>query len=309
MLLAQIANSPHSVHDIDSFDGDAQMYGRIDLPPGMRAFGLEVELWNTSGQTAVATTTPSGNGDFSFRDTPHGQFLLRVRNDNGDVLAEQLVNTAMGIGIRVRLPEQSQERPINGTVSLAELSHKVPGKAKHELDLAGKALRKKDMHGGIEHLEKTLAIDPDYLAARRDLGLLYLKTGQNEKAIDEFQKVLMAEPHSSVACSAMTSAYFDMKRYSDAEAAARRTLEIESGNTVGHLLLGLSLAEQNKDDSEALTHLKIAEERFPQAHMAAATILLRQGHEDLAKRQMRAYLNSGGSTVREQAEKWYAALR
>jgi tetratricopeptide (TPR) repeat protein len=60
-------------------------------------------------------------------------------------------------------------------------------------------IERKDYAAAIENFEEELTKDPSNWQARRQLGLAYLKTGQNDKAISELQGVLGQEPGASTA--------------------------------------------------------------------------------------------------------------
>lgn len=290
----------------------ASLHGEIVHQPGTTVGNLFIEVYDISGSGGlVGRTVVSSTGDFSFEGIPTGVVEVRVKDISGNVITTQTVNTyAEFSSVQIRLPEAKRERPISGLVSLAELRHKVPAKALKEAAEADKALRKHNMDALVAHLQKALTIDPKFIAARRNLGLAYLQAQHNQEAVDQFQLLLKDDPRSTLAYCAMSSAYFDLHRYTDAEAAARRALDIDGANDLGHLFLGLSLTAQAKDDAEALNHLRTIADRYPKAHIAEAEILARQGHRNQAKLHLQAYLDSGEKDARvaAQAKAWLTAL-
>ena len=290
----------------------SSLHGTIVHPPGTTVGNLFVEVYDTSGNGGlVGRTVVSSTGEFSFEDVPNGVLDIRVTDISGNVLTTQTVNSYAEFGaVQIRLPELKLARPISGVVSLAELQHKVPPKALKEAGEADKALRKHNMDSVVAHLQKALTIDPKFIAARRNLGLAYLQTQHDEEAVQQFQQLLNDDPRSTLAYSAMSSAYFDLHRYADSEAAARRTLDIDGASDLGHLFLGLSLTAQEKDDAEALKHLGIIANHYPKAHIAEAEILARQGDKAEAKQHLQAYLDSGEkeSRIAAQAKAWLRAL-
>lgn len=60
-------------------------------------------------------------------------------------------------------------------------------------------IERQNYAAAIENFEQVLSDNPNNWQARRQLGLAYMKTGQNEKAISEFQGVLGQEPGASTA--------------------------------------------------------------------------------------------------------------
>jgi tetratricopeptide (TPR) repeat protein len=197
---------------------------------------------------------------------------------------------------------QNRFRPESALVSIADLAHKITGKALQEARAADRALHKKDLPGLVSHLENVVEIDPGYVAARRNLSLAYLKTSQFDKALQSFEKLALLDPHSPLPYSGLSVTYFDLNRLAESEAAARRALDIDSSSELGHFLLGNALAAENKDPQQALRHLTRANRFYPGAHVTAAGILARQGHREEAKIELQAYLDSGDETSRTEAE-------
>jgi tetratricopeptide (TPR) repeat protein len=219
----------------------------------------------------------------------------QIWSPSPSVLVEQMVN--------VKSPERYGDRPVSGAVSVAELQHKVPGKALKEAQRADDAVGKNDLPAVILHLEKALEIDPEFFAARRNLAKALLMAGQLEKALPVLQRLQQTEPRSVLAYDGLGAVYLTSHHFEEAEAAARKALEIDGANELGHWLLGCSLTALGKADAEALKHLARVVKRFPIAHVVAAGILVRQGHRDEAKMQLQEYLETGDPGARAEAER------
>jgi predicted Zn-dependent protease len=276
--------------------------GQIANPSQVVFIGISVELCERTGRV-ISRKQVAADGEFDFESPPSGFYILRVVDSSGNFITEQFVDPNNGSGeILVKMPERKGDGPASGSVSLAELRHKVPPKALREADKADKSVHKNDLPAVISHLEKALEIDPEFFAARRNLAKALLSTGQNEKAIPVLQSLLQAEPRSVLAYDGLGTVYLTSRRFADAEAAARKALEIDGSNELGHWLLGCSLTALGKADSEALKHLARIGKRFPRAYIVAAGILARQGHKDEAKKQLQAYLDTGDPGARTQAE-------
>lgn len=161
--------------------------------------------------------------------------------------------------------------------------------------------------GYVEHAEKAIAIDPDWLVARRNLGVAYLLAGEDEDAAREFEEVLKRNPHAVGAYAALSCAYLQMGKFEAAETAARRALEIDSSLGPSRYYLGVSLALQHKDESEALQHLQKISGRYPKAHLAEAQILERLGMKQAAKGQLEEYLSSGDTAAQAEVKTWLSS--
>jgi len=267
-----------------------------------------VELCEHTGRI-VSRTAVLGSGDFYFDSVAPGYYTLRVMDDVGHVLGEQAVDPSTSSGtIRVNLAQPCANKPISGSVSLAELQHKVPGKALKEEQLAEKAFRKKDLLGGIPHLQKALEIDPEFFAARRNLAKAYLLTNRNDKAVPILEKIIETDPKSVMAYDGLGSVYLAARRFGDAEIAARKALAIDASNEFSHWLLGCSLAALGHQDAEALKQFAMAGKRFPRAHILAAEILARQRRKEEARHELQAYLETGNPESRAEVEEAIKSL-
>ncbi len=301
MLLAQFTSSSRNPLEHPGF-GQASIRGQILSPSGSVFIAFSVELCDHTGRV-IGRASVMGSGEFVLDGVSSDFDVLRVLDGDGNILIEQMVDRRTSAGeIRVKLPEVKGDRPASGSVSLAELRHKVPPNALKEAQRANKALKNNDMLSLIQHLEKALEIDPEFFAARRNLAKALLVTGQTEKALPVFQKLQRSEPRSVLAYAGLATLYLTSHRFSDAEAAARKALEIDGANDLGHWLLGCSLTAQGNADPEALKHLVRIFKRFPRAHLVAAGILARQGRKEEAKQQLQAYLDTGDAAARMEAE-------
>lgn len=72
------------------------------------------------------------------------------------------------------------------------------GHTSESLTLEGEELFKQgNYNGAVVHYKNALEKDPNYVAARFNLGLAYIETGKLDQAEREFQKVLLQNPYDS----------------------------------------------------------------------------------------------------------------
>jgi len=293
---------------LDHDDDVRGIRGQIVMGNDAGASQLSVEVKTPGEDGYEQKVSVSRDGTFMFNGSVNATYLLRVTDFSGNVLAEDLVSpNTMGY-VEIALKTRAEARPVNGTVSAFELDHKVPSKAYREALAADKSLKKKDRDAYIAHLQKALAIDPDYLLARRNLGIMCLKTGQLQDSLNAFQEVLKRDPRSLTAYAGISSADLQLNKLKDAEDAARHAVEVDPGSDVSHYFLGVSLELQGKDAAEALEHLQRVESRFPRAHLVSAEILQRLGKKSEAKNHLQAYLASGEKGMQTDVKGWLSSL-
>ncbi len=294
---AQIASSGRQV----------AVHGHVVCPPGTTLDTLVVRLTGASAYIPSSFVYP--NGDFQFDSVPTGSYLLELTDVSGNRITQQLVTVDdTNNDIAIQLPELRGSRPITGTVSVFELAHKVPGKAKKEVELAEKASSKKDMAACLRHLQAAVEIDPEYLEARRQLGFCYMRLEQPDKIIETFSEVLKRDPRSAVAYASIGAAHLLMSHFSEAESAARRAMSYNPVLVRARYVLGLSLASQNKSHDEALDLMVNSAHAIPVAHFVAAQLLASKGDMDRARTEVKAYISSGETSHQKEAADWLREL-
>lgn len=192
----------------------------------------------------------------------------------------------------------------SGVVTLHELEHRVPGNAVREFERALKAQSKGEHENAVEHFKKAIEIDPEFCAARNDLGASYLRLRRVELAIDQFNKAIAVDPHLAMPYSNLAVAYFMQDKPADAERAARREVDLDRGGTRGRLMLGLSLVLQRKFTREAEQSLGKALHDFPQASLLLARVLAARGEIECARVELQRYLATGDRSAVEIANQW-----
>ena len=194
------------------------------------------------------------------------------------------------------------------TVPIEQLAHRVPASAAREYRASTKALENGKLDESIAHCRKALETDPKNASAHNDLGVLYLNDGQTEKALAEFRQAVVLQPRMAMAHINESFALLALERPGEAESSVRKALEIAPNNRRASLLLGWSLAAQFHYSKEALLTLQSAAHEYPEAHLAAADVLIHDGSLAEARKELEAYLASEASDQKPLAESWLRLL-
>jgi tetratricopeptide (TPR) repeat protein len=194
------------------------------------------------------------------------------------------------------------------TITIDQLAHTVPESAAREYRASTKALENGKLAASIAHCQKALETDPENASAHNDLGVLYLNDGQLEKARTEFQRAAVLQPKLAIAYINASFALLALGRPGDAEQSARKGLEILPVDRRANLMLGWSLRAQLRFSKEALLALQSAAREYPEAHLAAADVLIHQGSLEDARQEVQAYLASGSADQKSLAEAWLRLL-
>jgi len=310
MVSGQIGGDARSLRSTPAFGAATiEIRGQVVSSDNDLHFGdLIAELCDTGDMNRIADrTSVSGSGEFVFAFVREGMYKVRIALRNGVIVGEQIVNSPGVVRLEIRNPHQSNTLA-GSAISLAELKHKVPGKALKEAKEANKALRKRDIPDLIEHLEKAVALDPEFIAARRNLANAFFSTKQYDRAIDAYRELVILDAHSEIGYLGLSAAYMSAYRVEEAEPIARKAVELDPSNELAHYLLGCSLVAQHKNNAEALSHLNKSFRSFPASQLIAARILAQDGHKEEAKSRVQAYLESGDGYARSEAEELLKTL-
>ena len=186
-------------------------------------------------------------------------------------------------------PKPSRE----ATVSLARLKNAPPPKALREVDKANAALADGDRKKAIRHLLKAIKIHPNFIEARNNLGVQYMRQKQYEDAMEQFERTLELDPTSTKTYVNLAVALHSMGQLADAQSAAQRALELDPNSPEGHMALSAVLLDMGPRE-RAIPSLLEAARTFPQAHLLAADLLIETGRYDEAQDELRRFMRSTG---------------
>jgi tetratricopeptide (TPR) repeat protein len=147
-----------------------------------------------------------------------------------------------------------------------------------------------DLRESAKHLENVIRIDDQIPAAHHNLGACYLRLGEYEKAVREFQRASVLDSHLVLSRVSLAGTFFILARYPEGEKAAREAYELDPANPAARYLLSRILAVEGHDTPEVLEMLRASRARFPAAHLVLASLMLKQGATDQAVSELREYL-------------------
>ena len=219
---------------------------------------------------------------------------------------QQRANVLPEIRVTPTLPKQSSTN--SSVVTLQELSHTVPGKARTEMEKAEAARAKNRTDEAIDRLNRAISIDPDFVAARNNLAVLYLYSNQTEAAVAQLEEAVRIDPWNSTLFSNLTIGYVMSRRFEAAERTARVNMDLDRVGSHAPMLLGMVLVTERKYTAEALRYFNRARGDYPLAHLLAGLILLAQAKLAEAKPYFEAYLATGDQEHRSEAARWLARI-
>lgn len=260
----------------------------------------------TAGERGFVTF----DGHFEVPNLQSGQYELSVTNDHGEAIHREIVTVNPSdprLQVRLTIPEV--QRPLDGSVSVHQLTHKPPKQARKAFDKACALANDGDAQGSIELLQKAIAIDPEYVPAINNLGVRYTRLGRAAEAVEMFERALAIDPHAGMVQSNLAQALIYAGKPAAAETAARRAIELDRSGLQPVYLLGLSLVLQGKYTPETVASLRRTEHISDRARLALGLALARTGSGKEAKVSLSECLRSQDLTVRTEATRLLSVLR
>src|ERR1043165_7780991 len=158
---------------------DAIIRGRVTLPSGFAMEGY-ARITLRTDQSILSTLYTNSSGEFQIRNLSQGIYFVEaeIKNSKFETTVRR-VELGRGLMVDVNLELREKKDPAalnrsNKVVSAAELQQTIPSAAKKQYELGLKFVGKGNFQQAATYFQNALAIYPEYLAARNDLGAQYL---------------------------------------------------------------------------------------------------------------------------------------
>ncbi|HEY2015419.1 MAG TPA: tetratricopeptide repeat protein [Bryobacteraceae bacterium] len=117
----------------------------------------------------------------------------------------------------------------------------------------GQAQRSADMTQALLHLDRALALNPNYAPARVARGSLYYQEGKPESAVKDLELAASLQPDDAQNLDRLGQSYQALDRTGDAVRVLRRAAELAPGDSKTLLHLARALADDGQtDESKAV---------------------------------------------------------
>jgi tetratricopeptide (TPR) repeat protein len=289
---------PISTDRRTSDTNNAVIEGRVALPSGFSAERY-VKITVRNSVSILYRIYTNKHGEFRFHDLSEGIYYVQAEIE-GENFEPAVEKVALGRGIVYELTLHLRDKsgheirgPGGRVASVAELRQAVPSSAKKQYELALKRVSKSDFVQAAAHFEQALAIYPDYLAARNDLGAQCLKLKQVDEAERHFRLVLEKDPKNLYATFNLGLVRIERRDYADAISQLGLALAIDSAWSTAHLWLGfasLEMGDLPAAERELTKALVMGGADCVAAHYHLARAYMMRGDTQEASRAIRAYL-------------------
>ena len=239
--------------------GNHTIQGRIISPLGKLP---ESRIRITAEHTDVGTlsTVASDDGSFIFSNLEGGTYRVTIDAGKDFELARESVyieNSKASYNLPIYLRLKPEANPA------------MAGVPKPALDLfikAREAVQKNENEKAMSLLTEAIKLHPDFALAHSELGLLLFKSGQLDKAIEEYKIAIKALPDDASIQLNYGIALLEKKDYVEAEKQLRRAVKKLDKSPQAHMYFGIALMRRKgADEAERARNFDEAEKEFQQS--------------------------------------------
>jgi TolB-like protein/tetratricopeptide (TPR) repeat protein len=155
-----------------------------------------------------------------------------------------------------------------------------------------------DLNRAITELERAIQLNPNYATAHHWIALPLMAIGQSDRAIVEGKRAIELDPLSLIINADLCWLYFNGRHFDQAEAQARKTLEMDPRFYIAHFYLGEALQFRGKL-TDAIAEFQKATDlnNDPYSFAMLGQAYARHGKTDEARKAL--------ARLREQAKSQY----
>jgi tetratricopeptide (TPR) repeat protein len=259
---------------------------------------IRIRLTTPTRGDVLATTDDSGK--FVFSGVGSGVYTLIIDSEKEFAPLRQEVDI---LGRRSRVPEtysvtislreaaKDRSKGKGSVISAANAG--VPKRAMEFYEKASKLAEAKDYRGAIEQLKLAVARYPAFVNALNQIGVLYLKLNEVDKADEALQAALKIKPDAYDPLINRGITLFRLARFKEAETVLRHALKVETESAAAYYYLGRTLNKMGRSDEAETAYLnciKIRPGEFKEAHRLLAVIYLDRGELQCVIEELETYL-------------------
>jgi Flp pilus assembly protein TadD len=309
LLFSVVGGQAQSGSGIDTTGtgGRHSISGRLVFPSGKRADSqLKVKLESPGlGDLSVLSDL---NGNFSFRSLLAGNYTVTVEGGEFfETVRESVFIEPYSVAPRNSPGAIPVSRPVTLQIYLRtkpDVAHAKPGVLnaalanvpKPAVELYDKALEsvsRGETEKAIEHLQRAVALYPNFGLALNELGVQYLKKSELDKAAEVLVRVIKLSPAAPEPSLNYGIVLLQQKKFAEAETQLREAVKKNDQAFTAHLYFGITLIYV-KNYGEAETELQkavtLGGPKAGQAHYYLGGLYWQTGKHRQAADELDTYL-------------------
>ena len=266
--------------------GNSAIEGHIISPTG-KLPETRVRITLDSVNSGQRVTFADDDGGFNFNGLEGGSYTLVIDAGKEFEIARESVFIEAGKPMS-NVPVYLRIKP--------ETNPALAGVPKPAVDLFIKALdaeQKRDTEKAMTLLGEAITQHPNFGLAHSELGMLYLRTGKVDKAVEEGKAAIASLPDDPVVQLNYGSALTQKKDFGEAEKQLKRALKKLDKSATGHFYLGVSLIGLKKiaeAETEFQQAAKLGGDQMGAAHKYLGGILWQKGDLKRAADELEMYV-------------------
>ncbi|MGB5747169.1 MAG: tetratricopeptide repeat protein [Desulfobacterales bacterium] len=160
-----------------------------------------------------------------------------------------------------------------------DCNKKAPNKARPYLNVAEILTNRKQYDEALPNILKALQINPYFVDAHYNLGVLFDKKDEPVKAIEHYRKALELQPDNEKANNNLGVALLKQDLTEEAIIHLQRALKKDPTMADAHINLGVAFSKQDKLDEALVQYSKALQisSNLPKAQFGLGEALVRQG--------------------------------
>lgn len=272
--------------------------GRIQFPSNRPASSFRVNLESTNAPTL--STFSNSDGIFYFNGLEPSNYTLIVETGDEYIPIRESVfidreiagASARTFNVVFYLRPKTATNNKVGVIN-ASLAN-IPKAALENYKRAIEAVEKKDTKLAIEKLNEAVRLYPRFAEAYNELGALYLKAGELDKAAETLSRTLQLNENNPTALLNYGIVLLNQRKMFEAEKALEKAVLADEKAATPHMYLGIALLGLNYPEyaeKEFLTAISLKDdEKMAQAHRYLGGIYWKKGNYRQAVKELERYL-------------------
>jgi tetratricopeptide (TPR) repeat protein len=298
--------------------GKGRIRGSVLLPNGA-PLNQPVKIILQNDQSSGTAIYTDYQGQFEFKSVTVGNYQLEVEADwqRFEVATQRVqVLEDMPSVVTITLKEKASKdtnAPGGRTVSVGELDKNVPKEARKEFERALKAAADDKTGEAITHLQKAVALYPDFMMAHNDLGAQLLEAGRLDEAAVELRAAIKLDPKAFNPRLNLGIVLLKQRHYADAAQALDQAIALDAQAPAAHLYAGMAqmmLKDLTRAEKELLLAHETGGAEYALSLFNLGQLYLSKGDRAHALQSFEAYLQEAPDAANaEQVRKLIATLR
>lgn len=284
-LLAQRDRDTYSTPSANSFE----VVGQVRMAEsGLPAARVPIKLERFGGGLVDQIDTDS-SGRFRFSNLQRGYYRV-ILNAPGYRPAQQ--DADLQVVFRAFMVFELTSENSGAMALIDVIDARAPAEAREELVRGRAALGKKSYNEAVGHLQKAIAVYPEFYEAHLLLGTALMDAREWKKAEGAFQRAAELKTGSAAATLALGEVYWRQKRYDEAEKTLLDGLKLDDKSWHGYFTLARlywDLGNIAKAGPAIGRTLQLKPD-FAEAHLLAGNILLKINQQERALAAYQEYL-------------------